>query len=36
MVISGNPIASLAPEPANSTTITGLYTITLADITQAG
>ncbi|HOW25853.1 MAG TPA: gliding motility-associated C-terminal domain-containing protein [Bacteroidales bacterium] len=36
IVISGGPIASLAPGATNSTTITGLYTITQADINAGG
>jgi uncharacterized repeat protein (TIGR01451 family) len=36
IVISGNPIASLAPGATNSTTITGIYTITQADINAGG
>jgi uncharacterized repeat protein (TIGR01451 family) len=33
LVLSGGPLASLAPGASNGTTFTGLYTITQADIT---
>ena len=32
MVVSGGPIASLAPTVTDNTTITGLYTVTAADV----